>query len=144
MPTRASGADSTKVRNRASLARSASSARWRSVRSRMMLVTSTPWSVSSALKVISAGNSLPSWRRAQSSAPAGFLPPEPPRPQPLDGLAQEFFAAVAEQLFRLGVGQHKAPGAIHRKDGVRSHFQEPAEFALADLEFGGAFPLFGR
>ena len=49
---------------------SRSSSCLRSVMSRMAAVTSVPSSVSSGLRLISAGNSLPSLRRPNRSSPA--------------------------------------------------------------------------
>ena len=64
------GSDSNSPCNTARLRRSSSSAARRAVISRIALETSTPSSVSSGLRLISTGNSVPSLRSACSSIPA--------------------------------------------------------------------------
>jgi len=97
------------------------SKRLRSVISRMELLTSVPSSVSSGLRLISTGNSVPSFRRPKSSAPRPSahlrIAKEPgamlrvPASEPLgyehfDGLVEQFPARVAKQAFRLRVHQN--------------------------------------
>ncbi|GGW12260.1 hypothetical protein GCM10010501_11580 [Streptomyces libani subsp. rufus] len=47
-----------------------------------------------------------------------------------DGVAEEFFAAVAEEGFRLGVDQADGAGAVDNDPGVRGRFQQPPEPSL--------------
>ena len=57
------------------------------------------------------------------------------RDEDLDLLAQEFFARVAEELFRLRIHQNDAPRAIDNDNCVRRGFQQTAEFLLGLFSF---------
>ena len=149
--TMASGAASSSPRNR-------SSAALRSLTSRTAAETRRPSAVSSGLRLISTGNSVPSLRRPWSSSPApmgrtwrlfgvavamlGVVGPEAARDQDFDGLAQEFLALVAEQGLGLGIDEPDDSRVVDDDHGVRRRLQQPPEpllggFTVTDVTDGG-------
>ena len=126
----------------------------RSVMSRIALDTSVPPSVFSGLRLISIGNSVPSFRNPNSSSPMpiprGRGSAEEPGAVPrmgsakaignedLDPLPDEFLPGVSEEPLRLGVDQHDAPVLVDDDHGVRSGLQQVLEsflrlLAIADV-----------
>ena len=134
--TMASGADSSRPRNLAS-------ARRRSVRSRIELLTRMPSSVFSGLRLISTGNSSPFFSSPYSSSPAPMpraprlgkvavpmtrmLGPEALGHQHFDRLAEQFLARIAKQLLGLGIDQHDRPGLVDDDHRIGRRLQESAE-----------------
>src|SRR5213593_1050889 len=126
------------------------SKRLRSVMSRMELLTSVPSSVSSGLRLISTGNSVPSLRRPKSSRPApigrtfGSSKNRPRWPGCLalkrSGTSISIGcssnrARVSEQLFGLGVDQNDFPGAVDDDHGVGGGFQQGPKLLFRFLAF---------
>ena len=131
---------------------SAASIRRRSVMSRTAAETRMPRLVCRGDSEISAGNSVPSRRRASSSSPAPIgrtsaravypsrLATCPARTalghENLDGLADQFVALVAEQPLGLTVDQDDPAVTVDDHHGVRRRLEQVTELFLRPLAFG--------
>jgi hypothetical protein len=120
-----------------------SSAAVRSLTSRTAADTSSPSLVSSGLRLISTGNSLPSRRKPHRSSPAPIgrtcrlaaypapagrvICPEPPGHQNLHRPAEQLRTPVAEQRLGLRVDQLDRPGTIHDHHRIRRSLQQRTE-----------------
>jgi hypothetical protein len=69
--------------------------------------------------------------------------PEALRHQEFDRPADQFFAQVTEEFFCLGVDDDDAPLRINDHHGVRSRFQQPAEFLFHRAGRGFIGNIFG-
>ena len=102
-----------------------------------------PSSVSTGLRLISMGNSLPSLRKPSSSNPlptawdwglgkkilamSGVLVPESFRKKHFHGLSEKFLSLIPEKLLDLGVDQDNLTRLIHHNHGVRGALQESSK-----------------
>ena len=123
--------------------------------SRMELLTRTPSSVSSGLRLISTGNSPPSLRKPYRSRPApmgpdarpgnvahavsGMLPAKTFRHEHFHRLAEQFLAGKTEQFLRLRVDQDDVAVLVDDHHGVGGRLHQAAKlllgpFALGDVE----------
>src|ERR1700722_14166679 len=51
-----------------------------------------------------------------------------------DGLADERFAGISEQLFRLSIQEDDQPGFVHDEHGYRSRIKQTSKRAVGELD----------
>src|SRR5207248_11717725 len=108
------------------------------------LRTNVPSGVSSGANPISTGNSVPSFRRANSSRPtpiaraigaskkspaiAGMGMTETLRHQGLDRTANNLFAGISKELFGLGIHQHDMALFVYQDNSIGRRFDRETKF----------------